>query len=43
MATDNTVISALDTVAKVCEDNKIPLFLADPHHSKPGSTFSSGF
>jgi putative ABC transport system substrate-binding protein len=27
--TDNTVISALESVVKVCEENKIPLFAAD--------------
>ncbi|SFM43581.1 ABC transporter substrate-binding protein [Thermodesulforhabdus norvegica] len=27
--TDNTVVSALEAVVKVCEDNKIPLFAAD--------------
>jgi len=27
--TDNTVVSAFEAVAKVCEDNKIPLFAAD--------------
>ena len=41
VATDNTVISALDTVAKVCEDNKI--LSSVNHHSKPGSTLALGF
>ncbi len=27
--TDNTVVSALEAVVKVCQDNKIPLFAAD--------------
>jgi putative ABC transport system substrate-binding protein len=27
--TDNTVVSAFESVVKVCEDNKIPLFAAD--------------
>jgi putative ABC transport system substrate-binding protein len=27
--TDNTVVSAFESVAKICEDNKIPLFAAD--------------
>jgi putative tryptophan/tyrosine transport system substrate-binding protein len=27
--TDNTVVSALESVVKVCQDNKIPLFAAD--------------
>ncbi len=27
--TDNTVVSAFDSVVKVCEENKIPLFAAD--------------
>ncbi|MGV8075460.1 MAG: ABC transporter substrate-binding protein [Syntrophobacteraceae bacterium] len=27
--TDNTVVSALESVVKVCEDNRIPLFAAD--------------
>lgn len=29
IATDNTVVSAFESVVKVCEDNKIPLFAAD--------------
>lgn len=43
VATDNTVISALDTVAKVCEDNKIPLFLADPTTVSQGALLALGF
>jgi len=43
VATDNTVISALDTVAKVCADDKIPLFLADPTTVSQGALLALGF
>jgi len=43
VATDNTVISALDTVAKVCAENKIPLFLADPTTVSQGALLALGF
>ncbi len=43
VATDNTIISALDTVAKVCADNKIPLFLADPTTVSQGALLALGF
>lgn len=43
VATDNTVISALDTVTKICADNKIPLFLADPTTVSQGALLALGF
>ena len=43
VSTDNTVVSALDVVAKVCLDNKIPLVLADPTTVEKGALCGLGF
>lgn len=43
VSTDNTVVSALDVVAKVCLDNKIPLILADPTTVEKGALCGLGF
>ncbi|HCU23197.1 MAG TPA: sugar ABC transporter substrate-binding protein [Candidatus Atribacteria bacterium] len=43
VSTDNTVVSALETVIKVCEDKKIPLILADPTTLEKGATMALGF
>ena len=43
VSTDNTVVSALETVIKVCEDKKIPLILADPTTLEKGATLALGF
>ena len=43
VSTDNTVVSALETVIKVCEDKKIPLILADPTTLGKGATMALGF
>ncbi len=43
VATDNTVVSALDVVGKVCVDNKLPLVLADPTTVGKGALCALGF
>ncbi|MCX7667674.1 MAG: ABC transporter substrate-binding protein [Atribacterota bacterium] len=43
VSTDNTVVSALDVVAKVCLDKKIPLILADPTTVEKGALCGLGF
>jgi putative ABC transport system substrate-binding protein len=41
--TDNTVVSALESAVKVCEENKLPLFNADVDSVKRGSIAAMGF
>ncbi len=41
--TDNTVVSALESAIKVCEQNKLPLFNADVDSVKRGSIAAMGF
>ena len=41
--TDNTVISALETVIKICEKVKLPLFTADTDSVKRGAIAAMGF
>ena len=41
--TDNTVVSALSSVVKVCEQNKLPLFAADTDSVKGGAAAAWGF
>lgn len=41
--TDNTVVSALESAIKVCEQNKLPLFNADVDSVKRGSVAAMGF
>lgn len=41
--TDNTVVSALETVIKVCEKAKLPLFSADTDSVKRGAIAAMGF
>lgn len=41
--TDNTVVSALESAVKVCEENKLPLFNADVASVKRGSIAAMGF
>lgn len=41
--TDNTVVSALESAVKVCEQNKLPLFNADVDSVKRGSIAAMGF
>ncbi|MEN3187293.1 MAG: ABC transporter substrate-binding protein [Atribacterota bacterium] len=43
VSTDNTVVSAMDVVTKVCLDNKIPLILADPTTVEKGALCGLGF
>jgi putative ABC transport system substrate-binding protein len=43
VSTDNTVVSALETVIKVCQGKKIPLILADPTTLEKGATMALGF
>lgn len=43
VSTDNTVVSALDVVAKICLDNQIPLVLADPTTVEKGALCGLGF
>jgi len=43
VSTDNTVVAALDTVIKVCQNNKIPLILADPTTFEKGAFLALGF
>lgn len=43
VSTDNTVVSALDVVAKICLDNRIPLVLADPTTVEKGALCGLGF
>lgn len=43
VSTDNTVVSALDVVAKICLNNKIPLILADPTTVEKGALCGLGF
>jgi len=43
VSTDNTVVSALDTVVNVCQEKKIPLILADPTTLEKGATLALGF
>ncbi|MBW2015957.1 MAG: ABC transporter substrate-binding protein [Deltaproteobacteria bacterium] len=40
--TDNVVVSALEALVKVCEDNKIPLFGSDTNQVERGVIASSG-
>lgn len=41
--TDNTVVSALESAVKVCEENKLPLFNADVASVERGSIAAMGF
>jgi putative ABC transport system substrate-binding protein len=41
--TDNTVVSALDSVVKVCEENKIPLIAGDIDSVKGGAVAAYAF
>ncbi len=41
--TDNTVVSALDSVIKVCQDNKIPLIAGDIDSVKAGAVAAYAF
>lgn len=41
--TDNTVVSALESAIKVCEQNRLPLFNADVDSVKRGSVAAMGF
>lgn len=41
--TDNTVVSALEAVVKICERTKLPLFSADTDSVKRGSIAALGF
>ncbi|MEJ2038838.1 MAG: ABC transporter substrate binding protein, partial [Desulfosarcinaceae bacterium] len=41
--TDNTVVSALESAVKVCEENDLPLFNADVDSVKRGSIAAMGF
>ncbi len=41
--TDNTVVSAMESVVKVCEDSKLPLFVADTDSVKRGAIAAMGF
>jgi putative ABC transport system substrate-binding protein len=41
--TDNTVVSALESAIKVCEQNKLPLFNADVDSVKRGAIAAMGF
>ena len=41
--TDNTVVSALESAIKVCEQNRLPLFNADVDSVKRGSIAAMGF
>ena len=41
--TDNTVVSALESAIKVCEENHLPLFNADVDSVKRGSLAAMGF
>ena len=41
--TDNTVVSALESAIKVCEQNNLPLFNADVDSVKRGSIAAMGF
>jgi len=41
--TDNTVVSALDSVIKVCQDNKIPLIAGDIDSVKGGAVAAYAF
>ena len=41
--TDNTVVSALESAIKVCEENHLPLFNADVDSVKRGSIAAMGF
>jgi putative ABC transport system substrate-binding protein len=41
--TDNTVVSALESAIKVCQQNKLPLFNADVDSVKRGSIAAMGF
>ncbi len=43
LPTDNTVISALETVVKVCEKEKMPLFSADVDSVKRGTVAALAF
>ena len=43
MLTDNTVVSALSSVVKVCEQNHLPLFAADTDSVKGGAVAAWGF
>jgi len=41
--TDNTVVSNIETVVKVCEESKLPLFCADTDSVKRGAVAALGF
>lgn len=43
VSTDNTVVSALDAVAKACNEAKVPLVLADPTTVEKGALLALGF
>ena len=40
---DNTAVSALEAIIKVCEENKIPLVAGDPDSVKRGAVACYGF
>jgi putative ABC transport system substrate-binding protein len=40
---DNTAVSALESIVKVCEENKIPLVAGDPDSVKRGAVACYGF
>ena len=41
--TDNTVVSAIEAVVKICEQNRLPLFSADIDSVKRGAIAAMGF
>lgn len=43
MLTDNTVVSALESVVKVAQENKIPLFAGDTDSVKRGAIAAYSF
>jgi putative ABC transport system substrate-binding protein len=43
VGTDNTVVSGLEALIKVCEDNKIPFFPSDDPSIKKGGIACLGF
>ena len=43
VGTDNTVVTGLEALIKVCEDNKIPLFPSDDPSIKRGGIATMGF
>ncbi len=43
VSTDNTVVSAIDAVAKACNEARVPLVLADPTTAEKGALLALGF